>query len=124
MFFVALLDFLLSFWYNARMKKLKLSNLLACASFLAFAAAAFTASGVEVVDLTAAARTQSGITATASSQYGANYTPGKAFDGDWSKTSDNPWRSASDGGVDQWLACQFGDSFESGKAIRVLSYSI
>ena len=100
-----------------------MSHSPAILSFLAFAAAAFTASGVEVVDLTAAARKKSGITATASSVQGS-FNAQKAFDGDATSSSSQSWRSATDGGVDQWLCCQFNDSFESGKAIRVLSYSI
>ena len=94
-------------------------SFFACAMF-----AAATACGVEIIDLTAAAKAQSGITATASSQNGTNYRPGKAFDGDWTKDSNNSWRSLSGDGLDQWLCCQFKDAFESGRAIRVLSYSI
>ena len=63
-----------------------MSHSPAILSFLAFAAAAFTASGVEVVDLTAAARKKSGITATASSVQGS-FNAQKAFDGDATSSS-------------------------------------
>ena len=70
-------------------------------SFFAYAMfAAATACGVEIIDLTAAAKAQSGITATASSQNGTNYKPNKVYDGDWSRDSNNSWRSASGGGLD------------------------
>ena len=94
-------------------------------SFLACAMlAAATVRGVEIVDLAEAARAQRGVTATASSTSNATYTAQKAFDGDWFKDSNNSWRSAPGGGLDQWLVCQFTDAFESGKSVRVLSYSI
>ena len=79
------------------------------------------------VDLTAAARAANAITATASSCMTItqnSYLPSKAFDGDATSSSYDSWRTPTDGGTNHWLVCQFNDSFEPGRYIRVFSYSI
>ena len=88
---------------------------------------ALPATGVAAptVDLTELARAAKAITATASSEPSdGKYKAAKAFDGDWTSSSTDAWHSDPDGGTNQWLACQFKDSFESGRFIMVLSYSI
>ena len=107
------------------MKKLKLSNLLACASFLAFAAAAFTASGVEVVDLTAAVRKVGNSARTISTtSEGTSYKGTTAFDGVYSGNSIQAWHSVAADGLDVSLTYQFNDSFNQGKSIRLTSYML
>ena len=76
------------------------------------------------VDLTALARAAKAITASASSVPSSGYKADKAFDGDWTSSSTDAWHSDPTGGTNQWLACQFKDTFESGRYIMVLSYSI
>ena len=76
------------------------------------------------VDLTALARAAKAITASASSVPSSGYKADKAFDGDCTSSSTDAWHSDPNGGTNQWLACQFKDTFESGRYIMVLSYSI
>ena len=77
------------------------------------------------VDLTELARAAKAITATASSSPSdGKYLPKQVVDGDWTSSSTDAWHSDPNGGTNQWLACQFSDSFESGRFIMVLSYSI
>ena len=90
---------------------------------------ALPATGVAAptVDLTALARSANAITATASAYMTTtqnNFLPSKAFDGDATSSSYNSWRTPTDGGTNHWLVCQFNDSFEPGRYIRVFSYSI
>ncbi|MBQ6328059.1 MAG: hypothetical protein IJI35_03510, partial [Kiritimatiellae bacterium] len=94
-------------------------------SFLAFAAAAFTASGVEVVDLTLAARRAgaSSYSVTTTSQ-GSSWKAVKAFDGDYKANSNNGYRSVNGDGKDVTLTYQFSDTFNEGKYIRLTSYLI
>ena len=94
-------------------------------SFLAFAAAAFTASGARVVDLTAAARSAgtSAYSVTSTSTDSAR-PPKNAFDGTYDKNSAMCFRSVNGDGKDVTLTYQFSDSFNAGKYIRLTSYLI
>ena len=94
-------------------------------SFLAFAAAAFTASGVEVVDLTLAARRAgaSSYSVTTTSQ-GSSYQAKTAFDGVYSGNSIQAWHSVATDGLNVTLSYQFNDSFNQGKFIRMTSYML
>ena len=94
-------------------------------SFLAFAAAAFTANGAQVVDLTAAAR------AVGNSAYSVTSTsidsarpPNNAFDGVYTANSAKCFRSVNGDGKDVTLTYQFSDTFNEGKYIRLTSYLI
>ncbi|MBQ6329179.1 MAG: hypothetical protein IJI35_09220, partial [Kiritimatiellae bacterium] len=85
--------------------------------------AALAAHGVEVVNLTAAARTagSAAYEVSATSTNGAAYGPGLAFDGTYNVTAS---RWLSNATLDQCLTYHFTDAFEPGKSIKVTSYTI
>ena len=85
--------------------------------------AAMSAHGVDVMDLTAAARTagSAAYEVSATSTNGAAYGPGLAFDGTYNVTASR-WLSNTT--LDQCLTYHFTDAFEPGKSIKVTSYTI
>ena len=85
--------------------------------------AAATACGVEVIDLTAAARKagKSSFSVSATNE-GSSHKANGAFDGVYSGNSAQVYHSVSADGLDVTLSYQFNDTFMEGKNIRLVAY--